>query len=97
MVDTPVVAVLHGIQDLQEDTLGQVVLTNILAALGDVVEQVTLGAVVQHNVNAVRAVHDLQHGDDIRVVRGLVVESDFPLLESKLPAVQGHPIGVELA
>lgn len=60
-------AVFDGIQDLHEDILGKVVLSNVLAALGDVEEQVSLRAVLQDNVGAIRVINDLVHGHDIGV------------------------------
>lgn len=97
MVDSPVVAVLDGVQDLEEDSLGKLILANVLSALGDVVEEIAFGAILQNNIDAVGAVHDPEHGDHVGMFRCLVVESNLAPLESGLPAVQGGPIGVELA
>lgn len=46
MIDPQAVAVLYSIQDLEEDALGKVILTHILAALRDVVKQVPFRAIL---------------------------------------------------
>lgn len=58
VVDSNRVAVFHGIQDLEESALGHGIVTNVLALLGDVGEQVTFWAVFNDNVCAVGGVHD---------------------------------------
>lgn len=97
VVDPQLVAVLHGVQDLEEDLAGELILTHVLPPLGDVVEQVTLGAVLQHDVDAVRSVDDLEDRHHVAVARRQVVQPDLPGLEGHLPAVQRRAVGVELA
>lgn len=67
MENPEAVAVFYGIQDLKEDPLGKLILTHVLVALRDVVEQVSLRAVFQNNVNAVWIVDNLQHRDHVGV------------------------------
>lgn len=85
VVDSNRMAVLHGIQDLEEGPLDQILIANVLALLSDVREQVTFRAVLHYNVSAIRSIHDLDEGDYIRVSTRLVVELDFSLLELPLP------------
>lgn len=87
----------NGIQDLEENLLGQVILTNILASLGDVQEQVTFRAIFENNVDAIRLVHNLEHLDHIAVCGCQVVETNFTLLVGNLSALQRGSIHVELA
>ena len=97
MVDPPAVAVFYSIQDLKEYALGKIVLTDILSAFCDIVEEITLWAVLQDNEDAVRAVDDLQHGHHVGVGRSIPVQADLPGLEGHLSLVQRGSIGVELA
>lgn len=97
VVDAELVAVLNGVEDLEEDLLGHEVVANVLATLGDVEEQVTLGAVLHDDVHAVDILDDLVHGDDVGVGRGSVVKADLTLLVSNLAALKGSAVGVELA
>lgn len=90
VVDSNGVAVLDGVQDLEEGPLGKSIITNELALLGDVGEQITFWAVFDDNVSAVWGIHDLYQRDYIRVGRGLVVELDLPLLELSLPRLQAE-------
>jgi hypothetical protein len=78
-------AKLHGIQNLKESSLGQGIITNELALLGDIREQVTFGTILHDNVCAVGRVHDLYQRDNIGVKTGLMVELNFSLLELPLP------------
>lgn len=97
VVDPQAVAVLDGIQDLEECALDQGIITHVSALLGDVGKQVTLGAVLQDHIGAVLVVDNLQHGDDIGVGGGGIVELDLAGLELLLAAVQGLAVGVGLA
>src|SRR5258705_10950433 len=81
-------AELDGIQNLQESMLGQVVVADEAAVLGDVGEQVTLGAELDHNKRAVRAFQDAQQGHNVGMLARLVVQSDFSSLEAALPRIQ---------
>ncbi len=90
------VAMFHGIQDLEEDAADRLVSPNVPTLLGDVGEEVPLGTVVQHHVGAIRIIHDLEHGDYIRVCRGSIVQLDLPGLEFSLSPVQRLSVGIEL-
>ena len=90
VVDSNGVAVLNGIQDLEESPLGKGIITNVLALFGDVGEQVTLWAILNDNVCAVRGVHNLYQRNNIGMSTGLVVELDLPLLELLLSGLQGN-------
>jgi hypothetical protein len=97
MVDAQSMAVFHGVQDLHEDSLCQVVLTHILATFSDIEEKISLRAVLKNDIGAVRIVHNLQHGDDVGMRRGEIVQAELPVLESNLPTVQRRPVHVEFA
>lgn len=97
MVDPPAVAVFYSVQDLKEYPLGKIVLTDILPALCDIEEEITLWAIFQDNKDAVRTVDDLQHGHNVGVGRSVPVQADFPGLEGHLSLIQGCPIGIEFA
>jgi hypothetical protein len=77
-------AVLYGIQDLEESSLDKIIIANILALLSDVREQITFRAVLNYDISAVGSVHDLDQRDYIGMSTGLVMELDFPLLELSL-------------
>lgn len=97
VVDSKRVAMFNGIQNLKEDALGQSILSNILTALRDVKKQISLRAILQDDVDAVRLVDDLQHGNHVVMGRRQVVQPDLAVLEGELPAIQRSPIRVELA
>lgn len=97
MVNPPAVAEFYSIQDLKENPLGQVILTNVLPTLCDIVEQITFRAVLQNDKDAVGTVDDLQHGHDVPMGGSLPVQTDFPGLKGHLSLVQGCSIGIELA
>jgi hypothetical protein len=84
VVDSNGVAVLNGIQDLEEGALDKIIIANVLALLGDVGEQVTFWAVLDYDIGAVWSIHDLDQRNYIGVSTGLVVELDLPLLELPL-------------
>lgn len=88
MVDSGGVAVLDGIQDLEESVLGHGIVPDILALLGDVGEEIAFGAVFNDNVCAVWGVHDLYQRHDVGVGAGLVVEMNLALLELALARLQ---------
>lgn len=97
VVDSQAVAVLHGIQDLEKGAANKSIITHIPAFFRDIREEVSLGAVLQHNISAVLVVDNLEHGHYIRVGRGSVVKLDLSRLELLLPAVQGFSIWVRFA
>lgn len=88
VVDSNRMAVLHGIQDLEEGALDQILVANVLALLSDVREQVTFWAVLHYNISAIRSIHDLDERDYIWVCTRLVVELDFSLLELPLSGLK---------
>jgi len=88
VVDSNRMAVLHGIQDLEKGPLGKGIVPNILASLRDVGKEITLGAVLNDNVSAVRRVHDLDQGNHIGMGTGLVMQLDLALLELALAGLQ---------
>lgn len=61
VVNSKLMAVLHGIQDLEEDLLGKFILTHIPTTLRDIQEEVALGAILQNNIDAVGIIHNLKH------------------------------------
>jgi hypothetical protein len=84
VVDSNGVAIFNGIQNLEEGALGHGIITDILALLSDVGEEIALWAVLDDNICAVGRIHDLDERDNIGVGAGLVVQLDLPLLELPL-------------
>lgn len=97
MVDPQTVAVLDGIQDLEEGALDQGIITYVSTLLGDVGEEVALGTVFQDHIGAVLVVDNLQHGNDVGVGGGGIVKLDLAGLELLLAAIQRLSVGVGLA
>ena len=87
----------HGIQNLEENILGHIILTHILSSFRYVEEEVTFWTIFQNDVNAVRVIHNFVHGNNVRVSGGEVVQTKFPVLESNLSLVQGGAIRIEFA
>jgi len=88
VVDAQRMAVLDGIQELEENSSRQFIVANKVAALGDVGEEVTFRAVFHDDERAIRGLDDLHQGDDIGVCARLEVECDLPLLKALLSGVE---------
>lgn len=79
---------LDGIQDLEESTLDQGIVTHKVALVGDAGEQVALGAELHHDVRAVRGVHDAHEGNHVGVLAGNMVQANLPLPVFLLSSIQ---------
>jgi hypothetical protein len=88
VVDPLGMAKLNGIQDLQENALGQKVVSHIMAAVGDAGEQIPLRAEFDDHIGAVGIIQDLDQRNHIGMLAGMVVKPDLPLLELSLPRIQ---------
>lgn len=81
-------AELHGIQNLEESTLGQEVVAHEIALFGDAGEQVAFGAEFNDHVCTIHGIHDAHQGDDIGMLAGQMVELDLTLLVLQLAGIQ---------
>ena len=88
MEDTSGVAVLDSIKDLKENSSSLVVVSNVVAILSDLGEQVALRTVLQNNESAVGRVQDLLHRNHVGVATGTEVQLNFSILECPLPRVK---------
>jgi len=52
-------AVLDGVEELEENSPGQLVVANVVASLGDISEEVTFRAVLHDDERAIRGLDDL--------------------------------------
>jgi len=84
VVDSNGMAVLHGIQDLEESPFRKCIIACVLALLSDVGEQITFWAVLHNDIGAVRGIHDSDKRNHIWVCARLVVKLNLPLLELPL-------------
>lgn len=80
VVDPVLVAVLDGVEDLDEDTLEELVVAGVDEALHHGVEEVAARAEVEDDVDEVVALVRPVDGDDVRVVLDDEMSGDFPLL-----------------
>lgn len=92
VVNSNGVAVLDGIQDLEEGTLGKGFIPNILGLFCDAGEEITLGAVFHDNVCAVGGIHDLDQRNHVGVSAGLVMKLNLSLLELALARLKAKLI-----
>lgn len=92
VVDTVSVAVGDGIQDLEENILCCLVISDITAVLGDVQEEISLWAVFHNDVGAILVVEDSQKGNNVWVCRDLVMQAHLSVLEVLLSCVQWESI-----
>lgn len=99
------VAELDGIQDLEEDTFDQGIISNEVALFGDVGEQVTFRAELDHHVCTIDGIHNPDQRDHVGVAASGVVELNFPLLKLELAGIQPnlvegldgiHDVGVDV-
>lgn len=81
-------AVFDSFDYLQEDILDERVVAEVCCLLGDLREEVAIGAVRENDVDASRCLDDIVQGDDVRVGRSQGVEGDLAALEPTLPAVE---------
>lgn len=78
-------AVLHCIQKLKENLLGQEVISNKVPSLGNVVKKITLQTVLNlRYICAIRSLKDVYQGDNVLMGTNLVVKSNLPLLKAPL-------------
>lgn len=75
-------------KNLQEHLLGLEVVSNIVAFLGDLGEQIAFRAVLNHDICALGRVENLDQGDHIGVLTSGVVQLDFTVLKFLLPWIQ---------
>lgn len=95
--DPQTVAMLHGIQELEERSADKSIIVHIPSPLGDIGEEISFRTVVQNNVSTLRVMHNLEHGHYVRMCRGFVMKLDFPGLEFPLSPIQRFSIGIGLA
>jgi len=81
VVDPNGVAELDSVQKLKEDMLGQSVVAHKTALFSNIREQIAFGTVFDDNECAVWAVQNPHEGNDIRMLAGLVMQSNLPLLK----------------
>lgn len=86
------VAVGDGIQDLEENILCCLVISDIATVLGDVQEEISLWAVFHNDVGAILVVEDPQKGNNVWVCRDLVMQAHLSVLEVLLSCVQWESI-----
>jgi hypothetical protein len=73
MIDSQGVAILDSVQDLEKSSLGQDIISYIVAMFGDTGEQVTFGAKLDDNVDAVERIHNTDKGNHVRMLAGQVM------------------------
>ncbi|RMZ80780.1 hypothetical protein DV737_g2862, partial [Chaetothyriales sp. CBS 132003] len=84
-------AVLDSIQDLEKGTLGELIVPDEMAMLGDIREKVTLWTEFQHHEGAIRTIQDSDQGYHIGVLARFVMEFNLAPLDSPLPRVKANP------
>jgi len=60
-------AMFHGIQDLEEGSLNIFVVAHVPTPLSDIGKEITLGTIFKDDVGTVWIVHNLEHGNYVRV------------------------------
>ncbi len=82
------VAELYGIQYLEEDPLGQVIVADVMASLRDMRKEITIGTEFNDDKGCIDGVHDLNQRNHVRMMAGLMVQLYLPLLEFPLSRIQ---------
>lgn len=88
VVDPDGMAKLNSIQKLEKDVLGKLIVSNEAAALGNVAEKITFGAVLNHDKCAVGTVQYAHERDHIGMMAGLIVHGNLSSLETLLTGIQ---------
>ena len=81
-------AELYGIQDLEENPLGQKVVSDVVASLRDIRKQITIRTEFNDNKGGIDGVHDLNQRNHVRMMAGLMVQLNLPVLEFSLSRIQ---------
>ena len=81
MVDAVLVAVLDGIEDLDEDVLEELVVAGVQAALNEGMEEVAARAVLQNDVEELLGLVIAVEAADVWVVGDLHMRTELALLE----------------
>lgn len=97
VVDPQTVAVCGGVQNLQKGFAGQNIITYVSSLVGDATEKVSLRTIFEHHVDAVRVIHNFEHGDYVGMSRRCIVQLYLPGLEVTLSLVQRRSIGISFA
>jgi hypothetical protein len=84
VVNAEGVAILHCVQQLEEDMLDEDVVPEIAAIMEDLCEQITIAGVVHDDVRVVEVLYDPVEGDDVRMDRCELMEGDFTDVEVAL-------------
>ena len=92
MVDADGVTVLDGIQELKKGGSGEVVIADVVAAVGDVCEEVAFWAVLEDDKGGVGIIDDVQHRHDAGMLAGLCVQVQLALLELALSVIEAESV-----
>lgn len=104
MVNSQGVAELNSIQNLEESALDQGIISDKESLVGNGRKEIALGAVIKNHIGTIRSIHNANEGNDIGMLAGHMVQSDFPLLVLELAGVSGlvegldgiHDLGVDV-
>ena len=88
MIDPYRMAELYGIQYLEEDPLGQEVVADVVASLRDIRKEITIWTEFNDDKSRIDGIHDLDQRNHVRMLAGLVVQLNLPLLELSLSGIQ---------
>lgn len=86
MVDAQRVAVIDGIEELEENVLDEVVAAKITPLLQNLAEQITIRTVIHNNEGAIFLFNDTMQRDDVRVNRCKLVKGDLLHVKASLPS-----------
>jgi hypothetical protein len=86
----------NSVQNLQKGILGSSIIANIPSPLCDIRKEISFWAVFHDDIGVLRGIHDSEKGNDIGVLRDLIVEAHLSLLKQLLPSIERETIGHEL-
>lgn len=81
-------AELYGIQYLEKDPLGQEVIADVMASLRDIRKEITIRTEFDDDKGRIDGIHDLDQRNHVRMMAGLMVQLDLPVLEFALSWIQ---------
>lgn len=90
MVDAQAVAVVDGVEDLEEDAANEVVVAEVLLTLCDHAKEVAFLAEGQDHVDDGVLLDDVVQRDDVGMMRCQRVQRDLPALEGPLSLVESQ-------
>lgn len=89
MEDAHLVAVVRGVEKLDEDVLDESIVSDIGVSVNDAAEQVASGAVIHEHENKIALSHNAVYGDDAGMMPHATMKGEFTCLVDSMAGEDG--------